>query len=324
LKEQKGNIVDYFFKKKNRKQLHRDLFNELKNLEDKSKFASVFKGLNRYKSDQMNDDVMLKDFDLVLNKINKKRTISVKPLLKYVAVLVIGVFVTFVLMHDSAFLQKKTFTSYVTKKGESSEIILADGSRILLQENSELKIPSYYNKNLRNLRFNGKATFVIKHNPESPLEVRNAGLRLKVLGTVFNLETRKETKEIIAYLEKGAIELNFSRITKIANDIELLKPNEMIRFNRENYSRNISTIGKKTKIELESNIVSFNNERFENIVKILNSIYKTNIKILNSELQEIKFNAEFKDKSAIEILEMLKNITCFKITKYNNEIIITK
>lgn len=86
-----------------------------------------------------------------------------------------------------------------TGAGEQKTVQLADGSVVLLNQNSTLYYSSTYDKaDLRIVRLEGEAFFDIAHDPEQPFKIYTAESEVNVLGTSFNVRAypQEETTEV--------------------------------------------------------------------------------------------------------------------------------
>lgn len=91
-------------------------------------------------------------------------------------------------------------------KGERVSLVLPDGTSVSLNSESELRYnPNSFNKRERSVRFQGEAYFEVTANKEVPFVVNTAGMELKVLGTKFNMLSRRQSKNIEVALIEGHV-----------------------------------------------------------------------------------------------------------------------
>lgn len=107
------------------------------------------------------------------------------PLLRVAALLavVIGTAVLLSPPHDVFFTTP--VRSYATAVGERMTVQLGDGSRIVLGPASELRLPSRFPREQRNVYLQGTAYFEVAPDPARPFRVHAAGTVTRVLGTRF-------------------------------------------------------------------------------------------------------------------------------------------
>ena len=89
--------------------------------------------------------------------------------------------------------------------GKRSEITLADGTHIWLNSGSQLSYPSKFNADSREVYLSGEAFFDVKANPDRPFYVITRDVRIKVLGTSFNVCSYLEDNTVQTVLIKGKV-----------------------------------------------------------------------------------------------------------------------
>jgi ferric-dicitrate binding protein FerR (iron transport regulator) len=107
------------------------------------------------------------------------------PLLRVAALLavVIGTAVLLSPPHDAFFAAP--LRSYATTAGERTTLRLGDGSRIVLGPASELRLPSRFAREQREVHLRGTAYFEVAPDPDRPFRVHAGGTVTRVLGTRF-------------------------------------------------------------------------------------------------------------------------------------------
>ena len=79
------------------------------------------------------------------------------------------------------------YTSVIADNGQISKVILPDNSVVWLNSGTTLTYDNNYSFNNRNLYLNGQVSLVVKKNEILPLIVAGGNLRVKVLGTRFDV-----------------------------------------------------------------------------------------------------------------------------------------
>lgn len=93
-----------------------------------------------------------------------------------------------------------------TSKGEKAHITLPDGSRIILNQNSTLVYQlQQFNGNQRMIDFDGEAYFDVAKEKDRPFLICSDRLKVQVLGTKFNLFSRKDEQKSFLELEEGSV-----------------------------------------------------------------------------------------------------------------------
>ena len=99
--------------------------------------------------------------------------------------------------------------SYSTGFGEIREVLLPDGSRVVLNANSTLKLPRFgFGEEARVVHLTGEAGFEVKSRPDRKRFIVKTDRKLDVvvLGTVFNVYARPGGAKVV--LNKGKVQLH--------------------------------------------------------------------------------------------------------------------
>ena len=100
----------------------------------------------------------------------------------------------------------------VTARGEQSSITLPDGTKVKLNELSELRYsPGRFGTKKRELDFKGERYFEVARKEDCPFVVNADQMSVTVLGTVFDLSARPEDSFDKLYLIDGSVCLKSSK-----------------------------------------------------------------------------------------------------------------
>lgn len=99
-----------------------------------------------------------------------------------------------------------------TPRGGQYNITLSDGTKVWLNAESELKYPTRFDGELREVELEGEAFFdvarsVVK-NKKQPFVVKTAQQQVEVLGTTFNVQAYSNDEEEKTTLLEGAVQLH--------------------------------------------------------------------------------------------------------------------
>ena len=100
--------------------------------------------------------------------------------------------------------------TYVTAYGESQQIVLPDGSTVVLNANSELRHAREWDSHQsREVALSGEAFFSVTHQTNhQKFIVQTNGLAIEVLGTEFNVNHRRGATKVM--LQRGSVRLDWS------------------------------------------------------------------------------------------------------------------
>lgn len=83
---------------------------------------------------------------------------------------------------------KSKITSAITFNEDIRLINLPDGTRVWLNENTQIEYPSKFSDDQRTVTLKGEAFFEVKHDQSRPFIISSGAIKTTVLGTSFNVK----------------------------------------------------------------------------------------------------------------------------------------
>ncbi|MGV8096704.1 MAG: FecR family protein [Mangrovibacterium sp.] len=257
-------------------------------------------------------------------KINLHATpfrLKASLLLKYAAILILllGILPFLFYLRNQYRLTGNTelkYTSVVAKYKEMSQVILPDSSIVWLNSGTTLTYNNHYSFNNRDLSVKGEAYLDVRKNSEIPLIITCDELKVKVLGTKFNVSAYPEDHQITVALESGAIELLH---TKNKSFNYKLRPGEIAHYNPELKKVTIEKTNVADYTVWKDGFLFFKDTPMSEVIKRLERKFNVDIVVKNPAVYEPAFNATFKDENLIEVLDYIR-YSChigYKIQKNN-------
>lgn len=218
------------------------------------------------------------------------------------AVLVIGIFsAVFVRM-----MQNRQDAGFVTLAATTVPVqdTLKDGSSVVLNANTELKVPKSFAKTNRKVELRGEAFFQVEHDAANPFII-DAGLgQVKVLGTSFHVRAYPGAA-LEVYVETGRVEL--SRVDPLSGDTvrTILKAGERgeIRQGTEEIVKP-AAIGPDELFWANKKLI-FQETRLSVVFDLLKKHYEAVIEVKDSTILNCMLSATFTDESIDQILEVV-------------------
>ena len=142
--------------------------------------------------------------------------------------------------------------------GSKSRILLPDGSEVWLNAGSKLSYSMDYGKKMREVNLVGEGYFKVAHNPDKPFIVQASKVRIKALGTEFNVKAYPDENVIETILVKGSVVIDKSEVfenntRKISQSI-ILKPGQKARIYKEPETKTTYVKLPETKERLEPDV----------------------------------------------------------------------
>jgi transmembrane sensor len=297
-------------------------------LSESDNYKSIYNELSGYLNQNIN--YKLKDnaaLQLIWNKIEARANKQeagvfnydepIKPeffkfkYLKIVAVLCICISIGFLSYYYFNLSQSSTYLN-VKVGNEKLYKELADGTKIWINRNSELKFNNHFGKTKREIFLEGEAYFEVVKNSKIPLIVHLDKIDIEVKGTSFNVLAYKNQDLLQVALVEGLIHIN----DKTNSDkLYILKPNQVLTIKENKINTEITSakhLLQQTSWKFDT--LKFNNEKLKDLCLRLEKKYDFNIEIASEQLKEKRFSGVFINESFKEALEALKLSFAFNYT----------
>ena len=121
----------------------------------------------------------------------------------------------------------------VTTADSVVSFYLADSTHIILNKNSSLSYPEYFDGNTRTVTLTGEAFFEVKHNEKLPFIIIAGNTETKVLGTSFNIKEDSKRKKVEISVVTGKVMFSARNDTESVSH-EVLFPQEQIIYSEQN------------------------------------------------------------------------------------------
>ena len=175
---------------------------------------------------------------------------------------------------------------YVPKGGEF-ELVLADGTRVWMNSETELKFPRAFTGDKRQVELvSGEAYFDVRKDKTKPFIVRNKDLNLTVLGTQFNIQNYSDEHEIITTLVEGAVQLS--------SDKTILHPGEQATYNKATREVQVETVDTELFTAWREGRLIFKSTRLETVLKQLSRWYDVKFVYEEERLKDLIFSGKMK------------------------------
>lgn len=185
--------------------------------------------------------------------------------------------------------------AYSTGAGQRSSIELADGTRVLLNVGTRVRIPENFSSGNRTVHLTGEAYFQVAHAAGNPFVVESGNTRTTVLGTEFGVRAYEESPVRVA-VQSGKVSvnnivLNASEVAEVNDDGEVLVSHEPI---LDSYLGFINGKMILRDIPLRDAILD------------LNRWYDADIRLDHRELGDLPIRAVLRGESIAELMTVLR------------------
>ncbi|WP_353120928.1 FecR family protein [Dysgonomonas capnocytophagoides] len=195
-----------------------------------------------------------------------------------------------------------------TPRGQKSEIVLPDGSKVWLNSGSSLSYSTDYGRDSRTVGLYGEAFFDVAPNKEILFNVLlDGGLKVQVHGTQFNVDAYPGTKDITVSLLEGSVSLLTDTPDAEKNAI-MLKPNEKIVMNKETYTYKQTPCDAELESLWRLGRLKIEQATLAQIVEKMERWYGVDIHMKGNDRGKLYW-LTIKTESLTEMLELINKIT---------------
>jgi len=238
--------------------------------------------------------------DVILGKIfqelqtGKPRKLKLRQALRIAAILVLALAISF---SAAKIILAPNEITQIAAKGEKKEILLEDGSIIVLNSNSSITYPEEFGQT-RNIKLSGEAYFKVFHDERKPFIVQTHDVKVKVLGTSFDINSYNHRQTKVSVLS-GKVEVT----SPTGKKVHIIKNQEADLIGKSNFT--ISEEDSQERIAWTSNIIILKNTTLAETAKIIENWYNVDITFEDPALQNLTISGKFKDEKLENVLESI-------------------
>lgn len=227
----------------------------------------------------------------------------------------------------------------LTKAGSKTSLVLPDGSEVWLNADSKITYGDNFGIDKREVFLEGEAYFDVVKDTERPFIINTPVLKLKVLGTTFNVKAYPGEKNSEATLITGSLQVTLHNNSR---NVIVLKPNEKLVVQNEYMAAKtdakrvdndapLITISEVKKSPADSmaieaqwirNRLAFSDKKLEEVALQISRWFGVEVEIRSEELKDKEFSGLYRDQNLQQVMESLKLAGGFKYRIENNTVII--
>lgn len=204
-----------------------------------------------------------------------------------------------------------------TPRGKDYELVLSDGTVVLLNADSKITFPTRFAGENRTVKLVGEAYFKVSKNKHRPFIVETGNLYTKVLGTEFNLKAYPHS-DVNVTLIKGSVAVNAE-----GKEV-MLKPGQNAEYS-EDKDIEVTTVDTEGYIQWKDGYFYFDNVPLIDVVRDLGRWYNVNIEIRNNSLMSYRLHFIASRKASIkEFVDNLNEFNYLHVVHKDNKLIIDR
>ena len=182
----------------------------------------------------------------------------------------------------------------VVPRGKRSNIELADGTKLWLNSGSRAIYPVAFTGKTREIYIEGEGYLEVTHDVLKPFYVVTDQIKVKVLGTKFDISAYKEDDHVSVVLVEGSVQALTSSESRI------LKPNQILNYKKLSQKSTIERINVMESISWKDGWLLCNKESIKSIITKLSRYYNIKINFNDQSLGNITLTGKLDLKSNYE------------------------
>lgn len=212
-----------------------------------------------------------------------------------------------------------TYKTYTTGYEEKIEVALGDGSTVKINANSKIQLPEKWSNSNRKVSvLYGEAYFKVnklKTEPASEFTVLSDGLSISVLGTEFNVNSRRNVSTVA--LKEGSIRLNTD-----SGEKQYLEPGDVMRYYSEKDLLEAIKENQLFHFSWLQNSLLLDNIPLKEIAQLIEDHYGISVEIKREELQNRVLTGSVSDDDIQVIMKVIESTLGAKSTLTKDKIVI--
>lgn len=243
--------------------------------------------------------------------------------------LVIGFFARYAFLQDNNVedtqISSVTYRTINTETGQKTSVQYSDGSTIVMNANSELRLPDKsINSDTMEVWLKGEALFSITNNPASERSfiVHTPDGDVSVLGTVFSVNTSKSRSQVV--LSEGQVRVDVSE-----NDLRqemnyIMKPGEMAEFSDQLNEISVRTVNAQVYTSWATDTLILDNTPLHELVDRIEFTYDVNVEVEDNDLLLQRLTGRLENLNIDFLLTGLAQVLDAEVTKQDRTVFIRK
>ncbi|WP_020402658.1 FecR family protein [Gracilimonas tropica] len=201
-------------------------------------------------------------------------------------------------------VQETVLRDIFMPKGKRGGVTLSDGSKVFLNADSRITIPTVFTGNVREVYLEGEAYFDVVENPNRPFIIKTRGAVVQVLGTSFAIRNYSDDKTVRTVVEDGVV--SFKAEGAQTNDGVILTKGKLGKLDL-NSKRMITEEVNDLDIYLswkEGNL-KFDDTKMTEVAKQLERRYDIKVEMSNESIGDLHLTAELRSRSMDNVIHTI-------------------
>lgn len=205
---------------------------------------------------------------------------------------------------------------YSVGDDEHKTLTLKDGTKIRLNENSEVWISKTFGQTNRMVTLKGEAFFEVVHNERKPFIIHTPDAYIKDLGTAFNVRALPDESDVQVAVTEGKVSLWSDQQSE--EEATELNPGQFGYLNLKNHSVEVDEFSITNYLSWMNGRIEFKNAPLSKVCMQLSRIYGVAFEYSGQEMKDLVLSSTFERGSLDKALEVIALTLNLQYTKEGN------
>mgnify|MGYP002280726147 FL=1 len=179
--------------------------------------------------------------------------------------------------------------------GGTYTVELCDGTKVYLNSGTTLEFPSRFDGKVRSVILKGEAYFDVARNVSKPFVVVVDEMKVKVLGTSFNVKSYVDEPGVYTTLVEGSV-----AILRDGQPEKKIKPGEQAYYNKGVGTLSIAEVDVKEFTSWKDGVFYFKDIALEEILRIVSRWYDLEVFYMNQGAKSVIYSGKLPMYSSVE------------------------
>ena len=179
--------------------------------------------------------------------------------------------------------------------GGTYTVELCDGTKVYLNSGTTLEFPSRFDGKVRSVILKGEAYFDVARNVSKPFVVEVDEMKVKVLGTSFNVKSYVDEPGVYTTLVEGSV-----AILRDGQPEKKIKPGEQAYYNKGVGTLSIAEVDVKELTSWKDGVFYFKDIALEEILRIVSRWYDLEVFYMNQGAKSVIYSGKLPMYSSVE------------------------
>ena len=215
--------------------------------------------------------------------------------------------------------EKAVYHTLRVPVGGEYHLVLSDGTQVWLNSASEFHYPTRFDGDIREVSFSGEVYFEVAKDSLRPFVVRAGDVRVKVLGTSFNVSAYPDEERVVATLVEGSVALETE-----SEDV-VLRPGEQAVWDCASGKVEVNEVDASVCVSWVKGRFEFEDLSLEEITRQLSRWYDVSFEFVEPSCARRHFTGGlWRDMQLLEFLKIVEQTTNVRFLRIDEKRIVVR